>query len=212
LTDEDRQTYLLLLRDNLGDAEVRLLGWCIMTNHVHLIAVPHREDSLEVLFRRVHGRYAQYYNARIGRTGHLWQNSFIGCSLGAGHHLWTALAYVEQNPVRAGMVWKAEEYRWSSALAHLTGIDEHALIDMPWWKASGVEKQWDQFLNREDTTAIAALRANTYAGRPFGDEAFVQEMGARFGRQWTRGLPGNDGDEKEESAVTEKKNIQISLF
>ena len=68
-TDDDRQTYLRLLRDNLGDAEVRLLAWCVMGNHVHLIAVPGREDSLGVLFRRVHGRYAQYYNARRGRTG-----------------------------------------------------------------------------------------------------------------------------------------------
>jgi putative transposase len=100
-SEEDRQTYLRLLRDNLSDAEVRLLGWCMMTNHVHLIAIPGREDSLAVLFRRVHGRYAQYYNARSGRTGHLWQNRFFACSLGAGH-LWTALAYVDRDPVRAG--------------------------------------------------------------------------------------------------------------
>jgi putative transposase len=117
--EEDRQTYLRLLRDNLGDAEVRLLGWCMMTNHLHLIAIPGREDSLAILFRRVHGRYAQYYNARSGRTGHLWQNRFFACSLGVSH-LWTALAYVERNPVRAGLVATGGEYRWSSAPAHLT--------------------------------------------------------------------------------------------
>jgi putative transposase len=78
-TQEDHQIYLRLLRDNLNDSEVRLLGWCIMTNHVHLVAIPGREDSLAVLFRRVHGRYAQYYNARSGRTGHLWQNRFFAC-------------------------------------------------------------------------------------------------------------------------------------
>ncbi len=59
--DQDRYTYLALLKQNLTDAEVRLLGWCLMSNHVHLIAVPERQDSLAVLFRRLHGRYAQYY-------------------------------------------------------------------------------------------------------------------------------------------------------
>ncbi|MBZ5579217.1 MAG: transposase [Acidobacteriia bacterium] len=69
--DFDRHTYLRLLRDNLADAPVRLLGWCLMTNHVHLIVLPEEADSLGVLLRRVHGRYAQYFNVRAGRTGHL---------------------------------------------------------------------------------------------------------------------------------------------
>jgi putative transposase len=98
--DEARHTYLRLLRENLADAEVSLLAWCLMTNHPHLVAVPSREDSLSVLLRRVHGRYAQNYNARCGRTGHLWQNRFFACVLGPSH-LWAALAYVERNPVKA---------------------------------------------------------------------------------------------------------------
>jgi len=64
--------------------------------------MPEREDSLSVLLRRVHGRYAQYYNARYGRTGHLWQNRYFACALGPGH-LWAALEYVDRNPVRAGV-------------------------------------------------------------------------------------------------------------
>jgi putative transposase len=76
--------YLALLRDNQADAEVRLLAYCLMTNHVHLIAVPERQDSLAVLLRRVHGHYAQYYNIRHARTGHLWQNRYFACVL----HAW----------------------------------------------------------------------------------------------------------------------------
>jgi len=90
-----------------------------MTNHIHLVAIPAREDSLSILMRRVHGRYAQYYNARSGRSGHLWQNRFFACTLGPGH-LWSALAYVERNPIRAGIVGRAGDYVWSSAVAHLT--------------------------------------------------------------------------------------------
>lgn len=74
--DLDRTTYLKLVQENLSDAGVRILGYCLMSNHVHLIAVPAREESLSILFRRVHGRYAQYYNARFGRSGHLAKSIF----------------------------------------------------------------------------------------------------------------------------------------
>ena len=83
--DQDRNTYLGLLRENLSDAGVRILGYCLMSNHVHLVAVPAKEDSLSILLRRAHGRYARYYNARAGRSGHLWQNRFFACMLGASH-------------------------------------------------------------------------------------------------------------------------------
>ena len=111
---EDRETYLGLLRENAAEQQVRILAWCLMTNHLHLILVPPAEESLSVVLRRVHGRYAQYFNPRWGRSGHLRQNHFFSCVL-APDHLWAALAYVERNPVRAGMVARAGEYRWSTA-------------------------------------------------------------------------------------------------
>ena len=73
----DRAAYLRLLQQNLGPAETRVLAWCLMNNHVHLVLVPGREDSLEILLRRLHGRYAQMVNARRLRSGHLWQNRFF---------------------------------------------------------------------------------------------------------------------------------------
>ena len=76
---KDRLTYPRLVQENLDEAGVRILGYCLMSNHVRLIAVTAREDSLSILARRVHGRYAQYYNARSGRSGHLWQNRFFAC-------------------------------------------------------------------------------------------------------------------------------------
>ena len=187
-SDQDRSAYLRLLRENLDDAQVRLLGWCVMTNHVHLIAVPVREDSLSVLLRRVHGRYAQYYNTRSGRTGHLWQNRFFACVLGEDH-LWTALTYVDRNPLRAGMVLQAADYRWSSAAAHLSGVDSSGLLDVSWWRRQGRSEDWAGELGTEDLEATAALRSCTYAGRPYGSERLVKEMAQHFGRCWTRGRP-----------------------
>ena len=186
--DADRETYLGLMRQNLEDAEVGLLGWCLMTNHVHLIAMPRREDSLSVLLRRVHGRYAQYYNARYGRSGHLWQNRYFACSLGPGH-LWSALEYVERNPVRAGLVDWAGNYHWSSAAAHLEGRDPTGLLDLDWWRREYDGLDWGQTLGGPEGEQSAPLRRCTYAGRPFGDEEFVKAISEQFGRHWERGRP-----------------------
>ena len=185
---QDRLTYLRLLHENLSDARVRILGFCLMTNHLHLIAVPAQEDSLAVLLRRVHGRYAQYYNIRTGRTGHLWQNRYFACALDADH-LWTALAYTERNPVRAGMVLNAGEYRWSSAAAHLAGPDEFGVLDLDWWQQQRRQSEWAKALSIDDAESTAALRRCTYAGQPYGSEDFVSSLSRRFGRYWKRGRP-----------------------
>jgi putative transposase len=184
---DDRHTYLRLLRDNLSDAAVRILGYCVMTNHVHLIAVPEREDSLAVLLRRVHGRYAQFFNIRYGRTGHLWQNRFFACCLGPSH-LWRALAYVERNPARAGLVIRAADYPWSSAAAHVDDHDATGILDMPWWRAEA-PFDWTSHIGRDDDGDETAIRRCTYAGKPFGEESFVTDLSLRFGRHWVRGRP-----------------------
>ncbi len=205
-SDQDRQTYLRLLRENLSDAQVAILAFCLMTNHVHLIAVPEREDSLAVLLRRVHGRYAQYYNIRSGRTGHLWQNRFYACALGRDH-LWAALAYVDWNPVRAGLTLSPGGYRWSSAAAHLSGQDVDGLLDMSWWAREGPAATWAERLGRNDDEEASTLRRCTYAGRPFGDEHFVDAISRRFGRYWTRGRP-----KKERPQVSAGATAQLSLL
>jgi putative transposase len=206
-SDADRETYLSLIRQNLKDAGVALLAWCLMTNHVHLIAVPERQDSLAVLLRRVHGRYAQYYNARHGRSGHLWQNRYFACCLGPGR-LWAALAYVEMNPVRAGLAGWAGDYRWSSACAHLGTRDAGGLIDLEWWRRESHGVDWGRTLSGPDPEQSASLRRCTYAGRPFGDEEFVKGLSEQFDRHWVRGRP-----RKEPAATPAALNTsQSALF
>lgn len=141
-----------------------------------------------MLLRRVHGRYAQYFNTRSGRTGHLWQNRFFACVLGQDH-LWSALAYVERNPVRAGMVDRAAEYRWSSAAVHQGGADEFGVLDLQWWQRAGRAEGLSQALGEDDVETGAALRRCTYAGRPFGDASFLGRMSQQFNRSWVRGRP-----------------------
>ena len=125
--------------------------------------------------RRVHGPYAQYYNARAARTGHLWQNRFFGCML-ASSHPWSALTFVERNPLRARMVRRAEDFVWSKAIAHVTGGDGSGILDMDWWREwrrKGSHDDWREVLNRPTPKAespaddlVVRLRACTYADVP----------------------------------------------
>ena len=183
----DRRVYLDLLAANLPDAGVRLLAFCLMTNHIHLIAVPDHEDSLAVLLRRTHGRYAQMVNARRHRSGHLWQNRFHSCPL-AESHLVRALAYVELNPVRARITPSPELYPWSSAAPHLAlaPFPKH-LLDLDFYLDRGAAPAWQQLLaSPRDEAHEHLLRRCTYAGRPYGDEAFIQSFEDRFNRKWRR--------------------------
>lgn len=195
-TDSDRKAYLRLLAENLQDAGTRILAWCLMNNHVHLIAVPEHAESLAILLRRVHGRYAQLINARRNRSGHLWQSRFFSCPL-ESKHLWRALAYVEKNPARAGMVQRPEDYVWSSASAHVgKSQDRFHLLDWEFWREFGGAEAWQQLLmTPEELAELRVLRKCTYSGRPFGSEAFISQLENQFGRKWDRRpfekAPGN---------------------
>jgi putative transposase len=183
----DYKMYLSLIREQLAYARCRVLAYCLMTNHVHLVVVPEREDSLAVLFRRVHGRYSQYLNTRRHRTGHLWQQRYFSCPLAESHH-WVALRYVEQNPCRACMVKTPAEYRWSSAAAHLgEAKDRSGLLDMTFWERAGGTATWREMHGAETAPdQVLLLQRCTYAGRPFGGEEFVNRLEQHFQRSWRR--------------------------
>lgn len=183
----DRHLYFRLVRENLAETGVRVLAYCLMTNHVHLVVVPDREDSLAVLMRRVHGRYSQFINVRRGRSGHLWQARYYSCPL-SEVHLWMAVKYVEENPCRAGLVSRPELYRYSSAATHRLGVkDASGILDLDFWRRAGGVETWTE-IHREPLAErdLVALRKCTYGGRPFGDEEFIEQMEERFGRQWRR--------------------------
>jgi putative transposase len=111
---KNRTVYLQLLREYGERYAIRWWGYCLMSNHVHLVAVPMKENALVNALRRAHSDYARYANVKLRTSGHFWQNRYYSCPLDRIHQ-WTALAYVERNPVRAGMVSRAEDYVWSSA-------------------------------------------------------------------------------------------------
>jgi putative transposase len=186
LTDEDRRRYQLHLSLALAPSRAELLGWCWMSNHVHLIVVPQREDSLSRLIRRVHSAYAQDFNRRRSRDGHLWRSRFYSCALGP-NRLETALLYVDLNPVRAGMTGEATAWEWSSAQAHVRGRDETGLLAWDRLAELAACENWQARLHRRQAESTEhELRQATHAGTPFADTAFRQELEQRLDVDLTR--------------------------
>jgi REP element-mobilizing transposase RayT len=115
-SDVDRRVYLDLLRENLALHKVLLVGYCLMSNHVHLIVIPADAEGLALSMKHTHGRYASYWNVVHNSSGHAWQGRYFSCPLDRPH-LWEALRYTELNPVRAQLVTEAHAWAWSSAAA-----------------------------------------------------------------------------------------------
>jgi putative transposase len=182
LSGEDRQFYLATLAESCRRYEIRVLGYCLMTNHVHLVAVPQRPDSFAGGLGGAHRRYTQYFHRRHRRSGHLWQNRFYSCPLDR-IHLLVALAYVDQNPLRAAMVSRASDYVWSSARAHVAHQDPSGLLDMGAWREIDRAKEWAEVLELPpDKEQEAALKNATNAGHPWGEDEFLRHVSAQTGR------------------------------
>ena len=98
--DIDKKNYLAWIEEYSRRYGLTLLSYCLMQNHVHFIAIPHKEDSLARTFNTAHMRYSQYYNKKINTAGHLWQGRFFSCVMD-DKHLLAATRYIERNPVRA---------------------------------------------------------------------------------------------------------------
>ena len=188
--DEDFESYLQLMAQFCKAHKVEVWAYCLMPNHVHLIAVPQAADALRGAIGEAHRRYTRMVNFREGWRGHLWQGRFASFVLDETYLL-TAARYVELNPVRAGLVNTPRQYRWSSAAAHLRGRDDSLVRVAPLLQLA---HDWRRFLTRvireED---LKALRAHEHTGRPLGDEAFLAFLEQNLGRILRRQKPGPKG-------------------
>lgn len=174
--DDERTVYLNLLFKYVELCELSLLGYCLMSNHVHLLVVPHKVDSLARALRQTHGRYASYWNASHLSSGHVWQGRFYSCPLDEAH-LWMALRYVELNPVRAALVSRAELWLWSSAGVHCSDARESVELELSAWKRRWSKESWKEYLAIGETQGEnAAIRQYTHTGRPLGAESFVRSL------------------------------------
>ena len=182
--DADHLAYLHWMREYAELHEVEVIAYCLMPNHVHLVLVPAAADSLARMLQQLHARYAQRINRERDWTGHLWQGRYFSSALDTTY-FWAALRYVELNPVRAGMVERAEDYRWSSAGAHCGLYRDSALSHQSHWQRQldGIA-DWSTWLQEGCASPeLELLRTNGAKSLPCGSDSFVESLEAATGRR-----------------------------
>ena len=168
--EEDYRAYLQVLQEQSLRWGLQVWAYCLMTNHVHLIVVPHRDQSLARGVGETHQRYTRSINFREGWRGYLWQGRFASVPLDEAH-LIAAMHYVERNPIEAGLAQRADEYPWSSARAHITGARDPLLSPHP---LQDTIRDWGAFLATPQEEAVTRhLEQQLRTGRPHGPPSFL---------------------------------------
>lgn len=184
-SDSDKLVYIDLLRQYCSLYDLSVLGYCLMSNHVHLVVTPRKNDSLVLALKNTHGRYAAYWNAAHSSSGHVWQGRYYSCPLDLPH-MWSALRYTELNPIRAGIVSDPEAYRWSSAAAHCGTEQPDLPLEMDLWRQQWNCATWKKYLCDPDAGVdLEAIRQCTHTGRPLGAPEFVASLENSTGRVLT---------------------------
>jgi putative transposase len=174
--DNDRKVYLEILAKQSAKYSLTVIGYCLMGNHIHLVAIPAAEDSLAKAVGGTHFAYSQHINRFHNRSGHLWQGRFYSCVLD-DHHFLSAMRYIERNPVKAGLCRKPWDYRWSSAAVHTKTGSRSDLLDLRQWYNTVRPDEWEKLLTEEiDDKEAENLRTNTYTGRPLGSDSFISKI------------------------------------
>ena len=194
----DYAHFVELLAEGLTRADVPLYAYCLMPNHWHLVLRAVDGKQLACLMRWVTTKHANAWNAYRGMVGegHLYQGRYKVFPVQADEHFLVVCRYVERNPVRAGLVRHAADWRWSSHRAHIgNGTDREpgrvALTTSPW----PVERpaEWKDWVDLPQTdTELAEIRTSLRRGAPFGAESWREEVAVKTGRKWSsrpRGRP-----------------------
>jgi len=188
-SDSDRYAYIALLKKYSEKWRVKLLAYCLMSNHIHLLLRPQGEESLHKMMQGVTLCYTQHINRTHGRSGRLWESRYYSSIIDKERYLWAVARYIEQNPVRARMVNKAEDYPYSSALTHvrgeLNGVVNEELFDAS--QRDAYRALLGEMVAEDEMTRI---RYSIRTGRPMGSEEFIGKMERKLGRCFKVRPPG----------------------
>jgi len=188
--EADRVEYLKILRRQSFDFGLKIWAYCLMDNHVHMIVVPEKEESLARGIGETNRLYTRRIHFREGWKGYLWQGRFGSYPLDE-MHLYNAVRYVERNPVRARIVKAATEYRWSSARSHKEKIKDELLDEF--YLINEIH-DWNAYLEqREDEEDLAIFRSHEKTGRPLGGVDFIRRLERVSGRILQKRKPGPKG-------------------
>jgi len=184
--DDDYESYLKIMSEWCSKRGVEIWGYCLMPNHIHMIAVPETEEGLARAIGEAHKRYTRMINLREHWTGYLWQGRFSSFPMDEDYLL-AAVRYVELNPVRARLVDRPEAWRWSSASAHLQGRDDKLVKVRPMLDRVS---DWRELLASGDERLYEEIRKHGRTGRPLGSGDFIKKVSQMLNRELETKRPG----------------------
>jgi putative transposase len=197
LKDDDYQAFLKALGHACLQVPLRVLAYCLMPNHFHIVVWPKEDGDLSRWLQWLLNAHVRRYHQHYHSSGHIWQGRSKSFPIASDEHLLTVLRYVERNPVRARLTRRAERWRWCSAWGWRDGEQPPAYLD----KGPAERRpDWLHWVNEPQTEAeLQALRTSVSRGRPFGAVAWVKQMAARLGLEKTlrpRGRPRKDASKR----------------
>ena len=192
-TDNDRKQFLFWLEEAARKSSTSILAYCLMTNHIHIAAVPEHKESLHLTLKAVFTKYAMRINRIHEWSGYVVQNRFYSSPLDNDHAM-ACVAYIENNPVRAKLVQTAEEYQWSSAYTRAKNILDPVIDYKNVWYRRLVGKSNFMPIPRLNDSMIAKFRICGSRNLPVGSDAFIANLETESGRVLrvrSRGRPEN---------------------
>ena len=196
--DSDQRAFLDAIARTRERYPFRLYGYCLMTNHFHLLIRPGDGQSISRILQSLTVTQTWRYHKRHRTTGHVWQGRFKSPAIQDDGHLLAVLRYIEANPLRARMVKDLADYRWSSYRAHGLGEPDPLLDPLPEWEQLGRTdrgrcSRWRRRVAAAESEAeLAGIRTSVQSGRPFGTAEWVDATARRLGVELTprpRGRP-----------------------
>jgi REP-associated tyrosine transposase len=180
--DSDFRAFLEALGQSQTRYPFRLLGYCLMTNHFHLLIRPEPGQSISRILQSVTVAHTWRYRKRHHASGHVWQGRFKSPLVQDDAHLLVVLRYIEANPLRAGMMSDLAEYPWSSYRHHGLGEADPLLGPVPKWQKLGRtpaerRSRWRTRVHAaQPRRELLAVRQSVQTGRPFGELSWVEKM------------------------------------
>lgn len=172
----DYDAFVELLTEAQERMPMRLLAWCLMPNHFHLVLWPRADGDLSRYMMWLMTAQVRRYHHHYRSSGHIWQGRFKSFPIQEDEHLLTVLRYVERNPLRANLVTKAQNWLWSSAARPRPGLPE--LDPGPVARQVG----WLRYLNEPQTEAeVKRMSESIQRGRPYGEASWVKRVAGRLG-------------------------------
>jgi putative transposase len=184
--DPDRVAFLKALTKTKERYPFRLLGYCLMTNHFHLLLRPEVGQSISRILQSLTVAHTWRYHKRHHSSGHVWQGRFKSPVIQDDAHLLVVLRYIEANPLRAKIVSDPAEYRWSSFLCHGMGHDDPLVDPFPEWEELGGteaerRRRWRaKVFATQNEAELMTVRGSLRSGRPFGAPEWTEQMAERL--------------------------------